>query len=458
MEEAIAAVLPYIQTYLNPQVIVTQGDSWEDSYFLRGLQNARDLGIPHIKLTHAARDLMWLAALDSTALRCKCLSTIYLYSILIMVNPAWNDIHVEFLIQAPRNSAGSFIRIIRSLERADFLGCSPSLTIELPSQVDSGLLHFLEKLKWLSDTPGKLTLRRRIQLHETTPHEAALRTVEAFYPRNPLLSHVLVLSPDMELAPSFFHYLMYIMLKYRHSTRSQTIHSNLFGVSLELPLLQLTNDEPSQQPNLDKTQFVTQNIPGSVPLFLWQAPNSNAALYFGDKWAELHSFLSQRLAVKDTAANSLEQEKVISKRYPAFLEFMHELLRARGYYLLYPALPVNGRLSIAKFHDDLFQIPEEFAKDKSESRSNGRQGLGSSEISLSEASTLMPLLDTFSLELPDISHLPLLSDQGKEMSELDFAHDAENYLREFRVRYGGCPEDLLVDDMSAEKLFCTEGS
>ncbi|KAL3451954.1 armadillo-type protein [Aspergillus insuetus] len=414
LEEAIAAVLPYIQTYLKPQVIVTQGDSWEDPYFLRGLQNARDLGIPHIKLTHAARDLMWLAALDSTALR------------------SWNDVHVEFLIQAPRNSAGSFISMIRSLERADFLGCSPSLTIELPSQVDSGLLQFLEKLKWLSETPGKLTLRRRIELHETTPHEAALRAVEAFYPRNPLLSHVLVLSPDMELAPSFFQYLMYIMLKYRHSTRSQTIHSNLFGVSLELPLLQLTNDEPFQQPNLDNTQFGKQNTPGSLPLFLWQAPNSNAALYFGEKWAELHSFLSQRLAAKDTATNSLEQEKVISKRYPAFLEFMHELLRAQGYYLLYPAFPVNGRLSIAKFHDDLFQIPEEFAKDKSESRLNGRQGLGSSERSLSEASTLMPLLDTFSLELPDISHLPLLSDRGKEISELDFAHDTENYLREFR--------------------------
>jgi 26S proteasome regulatory subunit N1 len=236
------------------------------------------------------------------------------------------------------------------------------------------------------------------------------------------------------------------------------MHSNLFGVSLELPLLQPTNDEPFQQPNLGKTQFAKQNTPGSLPLFLWQAPNSNAALYFGEKWAELHSFLSQRLAAKDTATNSLKQEKVISKRYPAFLEFMHELLRARGYYLLYPAFPVNGRLSIAKFHDDLFQIPEEFAKDSSESRSNGRQGLGSPERSLSEASTLMPLLDTFSLELPDISHLPLLSDRGKEMSGPDFAHETENYLGKFRVRYGGCPEDLLVDDMSAEELFCTERS
>ncbi|CEL03243.1 hypothetical protein ASPCAL04400 [Aspergillus calidoustus] len=438
MEEAVAAVLPYIQTYLKPQVLVTQGDSWEDSYFLRGLQKARNLGVPHIKLTHAARDLMWLASLDSTALR------------------SWNDVHVEFLIQAPRNSAGSIIKLIRSLERADFLGCSPSLTIELPSQVDSGLLHFLEKLKWLSDTPGKLTLRRRIGLHEMTPHEAALRAVEAFYPRNPLLSHVLVLSPDMELAPCFFHYLMYIILSYRHSTRSQTIHSDLFGVSLELPSLQLTNDEPFEQLNLDKTQFAKQNILGSLPLFLWQAPNSNAALYFGDKWAELHSFLSQRLAAKDTAGKPPKQEKVISRRYPAFLEFMHELLRARGYYLLYPAFPVNGRLSIAKFHDDLFQIPEEFAKDISESLSNGRQVFASSERSLSEASTLMPLLDTFSLEPPDISHLPLLSDRGKEISGSDFAHDTENYLRGFRVRYGGCPEDLLADNMSAEELFCKE--
>ncbi|KAL2821636.1 armadillo-type protein [Aspergillus granulosus] len=412
MEGAISAVLPYIQIHLRPQVIITQGESREDSFFLRGLQKTRDLGIPHVKLPHVARDLMWLAALDSNSLR------------------AWNDVQVEFLVQAPRNSAGSLIRLIRSLKRADFLGCSPNLTIELPSQVDPELLRFLERFDWFPNTPGKITIRRRIELHEITPSEASLRSVEAFYPRNPSLSHVLVLSPDMELAPSFFHYLMYTMLNYRHSARSKVLHSNLFGISLELPLSQPTNDEPFEQPNLDDTQFAKQNTPDTLPLFLWQAPNSNAALYFGDKWAELHSFLSHRLAAKDEATKSSQEEWLISKRYPAFLEYMHELLLARGYYLLYPAFSVKGRLSIAKFHDDLFQIPEEFAAGNSGSSS---RGLTPSERPLSDASTLMPLLDTFSLELPDISHLLLLSDHGKEVSDFDFARDTKNRRRKFRV-------------------------
>ncbi|KAL2853217.1 armadillo-type protein [Aspergillus pseudoustus] len=427
MEGAIAAVLPYIQTYLRPQVIITQGDSWEDSFLLRGLQRARVLGLPHIKLPRAAKDLMWLAALDGNALR------------------TWNEVEVEFLIQAPRNSAGSLIRLIRSLKRADHLGRSLSLTIELPSQADPELLRFLETFDWSPNMPGKITIRRRIGLHETTPSDATLRSIEAFYPRNPFLSHVLVLSPDMELAPSFFHYLMYTMLKYRYSTRSKMSHPNLFGISLELPSSRLTNDESSKQLNLDVSQYVEQNNPDTLPLLLWQAPNSNAALYFGDKWAELYSFLSRRFAAKDTATISVQEEKVISKRYPAYLEFMHELLRARGYYLLYPAFSAKGRLSIAKFHDDLFQLPEEFAEGSSESSSRGTEGPASAERTLSDSSTLMPLLDTFSLELPDITDLPLLSDLGNELSDSDLARDTETHLRNFRIRYGGCERSAPAD-------------
>ncbi|KAL2864672.1 proteasome regulatory particle base subunit RPN1 [Aspergillus lucknowensis] len=408
MEHAVAVVLPYIQAYLRPEILITQGDSWEDPFFMRGIQKAKELGIPHIKLPHAARDLMWLAALDSNALR------------------SWNDIQVEFLIYAAPDSAGSLIRLLRSLEHADFLGYTPSLTIELPSRVDPQLLGFLQELKWLPNTSSKVTIRRRVQLHTMDPNEASLRAVEAFYPRNPTLSHVLVLSPDVELAPSFFQYLIYTLLNYRYSTSSRMLSSKLMGISLELPSSRLTDTEPFKQPDIDETHFSNQNNPETLPLFLWQAPNSNAALYFGDKWVELHSFLARRLTAEEVAPGVSQDEKVISKRYPAFMEYLHELLRARGYYLLYPAFSAKGRFSVAKFHDDLFQFPEEF----SDGNSEGLQQPKSAEMLLSGAPTLMPLLDTFSLELPDTSRLPILTDRGEEISSLVLERETENYPSE----------------------------
>ncbi|KAL2829937.1 armadillo-type protein [Aspergillus cavernicola] len=412
MEQAVAAVLPYIQAYLRPQLIITQGESWEDTFFLRGIRKSRDLGIPHIALPHAARDLMWIAALDSKALQ------------------TWNDIHVEILIYASPNSAGSLMRLIRSLEHADFLGLSSSLTIELPSRVDSELLRFLKEMTWPPDTTSKLTIRRRLQLHEMSPSEASLHAVEAFYPKDPTMSHVLLLSPDMELVPSFYHYLMYTILKYRHSTRSDTLPSNLMGISLEPPSFHLTT-ESTKRPDIDRTQFSNRNTPDTLPLFLSQAPNSNAALYFGDKWAELHAFLARRLTT-EAGAVTLQAEKIISKRYPAFMEFLLELIRARGYYLLYPAFS-DRRFSLANFHDELFQTPEEFSEDNSEPPpSEALTKPTSLQNPLSGDATLMSLLDTFSLELPDISHLPVLSYRGEEMSETVFSQGTEEYVKDFR--------------------------
>ncbi|KAL4919755.1 armadillo-type protein [Aspergillus aurantiobrunneus] len=412
LERAIATVLTHIQAYLKPQALVTQRENMEEN-FSRGMRKTQDLQIPHIVLPHAAKELMWMAALDSDSLR------------------VWNDVHVEFLIYAAPGSAGSLIRLIRSLEHADLLGLSPSLTIELPSRVDPELLRFLNKMHWPSNTSSKFTVRRRIQSHKMSPGEASVRAVEAYYPRNPDLSHVLVISPDTELAPSFYHYLMYTMLKHRHSIRPSMLPPKLMGISLELPSSGLTDVEPFKPPDIENTQFLNRNAPETLPLFLWQAPSSNAALYFGDKWAELHSFLGCRLAAEEAGAETPLDENVVSKRYPAFMELLLELLRVKGYYLLYPAFSEKGKFSLATFHNELFRLPEEFL----DSSTEALQGSTSPERPLSQASTLMPLLEAFALELPDIALLPIISYNVEEMSDFVFSQHTEEYQRNFRARF-----------------------
>ena len=72
MKRSVIGGLQNIQTYINPEVIITQGRSWEDSFFWDGVEVfSQEHDIPHVGLSAASRDLMWIASLDSQALRCR---------------------------------------------------------------------------------------------------------------------------------------------------------------------------------------------------------------------------------------------------------------------------------------------------------------------------------------------------------------------------------------------------
>jgi 26S proteasome regulatory subunit N1 len=77
MEQAVTTALPYIKAYLRPQVLITQGELLEDLFFTRGIRESQNIGIPHIALPRTARELMWMATLDSHALRSKYRSALY---------------------------------------------------------------------------------------------------------------------------------------------------------------------------------------------------------------------------------------------------------------------------------------------------------------------------------------------------------------------------------------------
>ncbi|KAJ5558491.1 hypothetical protein N7535_008704 [Penicillium sp. DV-2018c] len=441
MGRAVKAGLQTIHTYIRPEVIITQGRGWEDVPFSRGVElYSRESLTPHIALSTASRDLMWIASLDSAALR------------------VWNDIHIEMVVHAPSESSGSLIRLVQSLDAADFLGSAPSLTIELPQRVDPELLRFLEELDGSSQIAGRISIRRRIMPQDMDPIESSIRTVEAFYPRDPNVTHLLMLSPQTELAPSFYHYLKFAVLNYKHSARGNRIFSNLIGISLELP---------SSKPTADSQQFVPPIMTSKgkdkiLPAFLWQAPNSNAALYFGDTWAEFHSFLANRLSTPESVA--APKGKLVSERYPAFMEHLLEMIRAKGYFLLYPGFPGPKSHSIATVHSELYQVPEEFRTNDLASPDQGSKndptqplpgstGLGSVEAPLDRATTIIPLLDLYSSGLPDLDQLPLLSYEGDELTAATYTERTREYAKQFRVNYGGCATDSKTDEPSGD-LFC----
>lgn len=361
----------------------------------------------------------------------------------------WNDIRVDIVIHASQ-SAGSLARLLRSLDAADYLGFTPKLTVELPPQLDQ--TDLLGQVNALTQLKEQITLRRRIQPHFMDPVEASLRTVESFYPLNPGVSHLLMLSPDTEVAPSFYHYLKYSILAYKQSARAST--SKLVGISLELP---------STKPTIKEDPFLppsSEAKPGSIPLFLWQAPNSNAALYFGDKWAEFHSFLSDRLDISESKASVPSSEKLVSTKYPSFMEYLLEMMRAKGYYILYPSFSGNGASSLVTTHQDLSQSPEEFIRETNHGVSENKDvddiEMMPPRKAPNQESTIMTLFDTFDLGFPDMETLPLLSFDGEQLTQEKLTQQTKEYSQQFRNHYGGCSNKQEGTGYSPGDLFCLE--
>lgn len=192
---------------------------------------------------------------------------------------------VNIVIHAQPSTSGSFIRLLQSLKKADFFSLvPPQLTIELPHEIDEPTRHYLQNFHWPpvpdQDIGNLLTLHHRIPQHGLTAEENSIRSLESFWPADPLTSHVLILSPQVELSPLFFHYLKYTMLEYKYSLSKAFINLNLLGISLDVPLNYLNGTSKFVPPLINKT--TGDNVKLEVPSpFLWQAPNSNAQLYFG---------------------------------------------------------------------------------------------------------------------------------------------------------------------------------
>ena len=278
-------------------------------------------------------------------------------------------------------------------------------------------------------------------------------------------SHVLLLSPQIELSPLYYHYLIYHLLEYKYSTHGNGIKTspNLMGISLELPTHLLNDSEPLIPPLMEPSTRKRRTSREPTP-FLWQAPNSNAALYFGDKWMEFHSFLTARLSKPPTT-----RTKLISKTHPSWLEFLLELMSARRYSLLYPGFSMDDDDAIATVHDELYQVPEEFPRESFTPplmpELNPDEPLSlvyekkrpppNTEHSLL-SSTLLSTLPN-SGNLPEIPDLPLLAFDGFTLTQKEANDDAWTFTEAYRHDIGGCEPEAEIskrEPNSALDLFC----
>ncbi|OTA63642.1 hypothetical protein K449DRAFT_432950 [Hypoxylon sp. EC38] len=463
MENAVFRAFHHIFNYMHPQAILIDGSSNEEPFFLRAAQqHSKAKKNTLIELPRgSAKRLEWLTKLDSQALR------------------MWNKIHMDILIHAVPGASGSLIRLLRSLSAADYTSSSvPHLTIELPHDIDPPTKRFLETFTWPPTHVYNPTNARHLSLRHHIPHqriseeESSARFLESFWPAQPEHSHVLVLSPQVELSPDFFHYLKYSLLEYRYSAISTYQHwdRRLFGISLEQPLQLLDGKKSLSLPSVLKSTRSGDAADGEISTsFLWQAPTSNAVLFLGEKWMELHDFVSRSLEAKQELdpVPALLSEKLVSTQYPSWLEHAFRLARARGYWMLYPG--EDTARNLATVHSELNRIPEEYATQENskplladdaseEEIENVRQKIRfGTEIPLAPVS----LLDSLPNEgnLRPFGDLPILTWDGQSTDFEELNSLSAKYAAEFKEIVGKCGKESAdkkkeKENLSTQDLFC----
>ncbi|KAF2024569.1 hypothetical protein EK21DRAFT_104588 [Setomelanomma holmii] len=440
-QSAVVGALSHVHSFLHPQVAIMDDSLLEDGFFVRGIRAKTDaLNIPLVEVPKdKADDLMWMTRLDAGSLS------------------SWHRPTVDILIQVPPDSS-SVLRLLQSIKKADYSGLKPPrIILELPTQLDVSVKRHIENFKWPLHTAtpsagSSVTLRRRILTHRTTQEDAAIRFLELFYPANTANSHVLLLSPQAQLSPLYFHYLHYALLEYKYSSFGQEDSSDMMGVSLELPSVLLDGKSKLPLPTLDdmytnryKRLFPTAP---STP-FLWQAPNSHATLFFGDKWAELHSYLGNRVIKHQEGPKMASRIKLITESLPAWTEYMLEFMRARGYSLLYPTMSSETLVTV---HNELYHMPEEYtpASDKQDSTTliaDADEPFLRAEIPPRPPNNPEPpLIGSKSLhlalpfdgDLPEVPHMPRMLYDGQLVHITNVSKVAREYADKFREEVGGC--------------------
>ncbi|OAG10251.1 uncharacterized protein CC84DRAFT_1161230 [Paraphaeosphaeria sporulosa] len=456
-ELSVMAAMTHINTFLHPQAAIVDDALSEDGFFTRGVRAKTEaLHMPLIEIPKDKLDsTMWITRLDAGSLR------------------SWNLPTVDILIQVPPDSA-SVARLLKSIRSADYSGLNlPHITLELPADLDETVEQFLDEFSWPpSGHQSHITTRRKIGNQRATQEESAVRFLELFYPSSKN-SHLLLLSPQAELSPQYYQYLIFTLLEYRYSTYAEDDAAGVMGVTLELPSVLLNGEtklNPPKPPEMHSPRYSelfadTKSVP-----YLWQAPNSHATLYFGDKWAELHSFLSNRVAKQSKAP---QRKKLVSETLPAWMEYTLEFMRARGYALFYPG--ATSEEALVTIHNELYHMPEEFASPKARHGDDGtalpiqtnepflRGDIAAPTPKLSENKVVshsrpLHLILPFEGDLPEIPHLPYLLHRGDLIPHSNVSSIAETYAAEYRKVIGGCTiptgKHRKIAAGSARDLFC----
>ncbi|KAF5022244.1 hypothetical protein F66182_5683 [Fusarium sp. NRRL 66182] len=439
---AVLRAFYYINNFMHPQAIVVDSTNAEEDYFLKAVRDqilgsrSALIELPDKPETRLA----WISKLDASALS----------------------------VQAPAVGTANLQRLLTSLRRADKSALSvPQLTIELPPVIEKPLQSFLASFQWPSKASGQLpqsqmlSLRHRVASRKMDEEESSARFLESFWPSKPSHNHVLVLAAHTEVSPQFFNYVKYNLLHslYSHSSILQDWNDKTMGISFHSPSTLLDDATPLTVPAVDSS-----GEKGSSSPFFWQAPTSDAILFMGDKWVELHGYVS-RILEKQRARTETPAflAKSTSKKHPAWLDYVLQLSLLRGYVTLYPGPETAS--TILGAHSDLPTTPEEYLGEDEASES-GKADKATSRFDPASPVDMLATLPRQGDLLP-LGDLPLVSWSGKPTSLEELEVSSRELTKKFRQEVGECPPTDADDedewgqprrDKDAGDLFCKSKS
>lgn len=429
LARGIQGAFGHMQRALSLNAVFFDDSRREEDYMRSALAKAaRTAGVAAIQLPLAES---WMLALGGNSLR------------------YWKKLQIDIIIRVQPESAGSLIRLLRGLQSADYGELSlPRIVLDLPPRTDPHILEHIQGFVWPPGSPtaeSKLIIRHRVDDNVLSHGAASVQAVESFYPIDPDSSHLLVLSPSVELARNFYQLLVYLVLEYRYSQPAAGLADNLMGVSL-----------------LNTLQESDRND----PVVLSQSLHGEAALFFGDKWAEMHQYLSLRLMADPQLSSVVEPDRLTDKQEATWVKLATEMMRAQGYVMLYPRASDNGS-ALAVLHTELQQPPEE--QPDQEPAPTEVLDLGTekgaltakvieSEFALGaralSRASLLTLLNSDQSRVAPLHHIPLISHQGKPIDTRTLQAQAIAYARQLAVNVGGCPPSQPVEPGDLGLLFC----
>lgn len=449
---AIESVINHFAQALRPSSFIVDETQMAQALFRNAVNNKLDsIWTPLVTIPdHTSSMTDWLRAIDGRSLALV------------------NRIQIDIVITPYKNSAGCLIRLLNSIRGADYAGLPrPHITVEIPNDVDPAALRYLENFRWpqaYHDTTGQLTLRRRMAPAQTNSAAASLRTLESFYPPSNPMSHVLVLTPDVELSPNYLQYLMYLMLEYKYGRNGERLTSSLMGISLFAPSTALHDED---QEHTDGRNHNT--------ILLRQSTTNVASLYFGDKWVELQDYLTHRLR-QDPALSKTVSGVTQLDSQPAWLSQLSELMQARNYFMLHRAIPTSNNFDpnaqIALWHPEAHQSPEEYwtppvppAQTAIPSFTDSTILTGDEPTSdqprHEQSSKVLPVTSLLGLKdreiLPFDSELPMFGADGKMIDLVEAEVRANAFADRLSLELGGCKSSETRDEKkigTVGYLFC----
>jgi hypothetical protein len=211
----------------------------------------------------------------------------------------------------------SLKRLCAALRGADYLGDTVAIRFVMDAGADIETRRLVAAFEW---PHGPKTTSVRAE------HAGlAITVVESWQPTTDESEYAVLLEDDIEVAPSFYAWLKYALLMYRHGEPAAR-DPRLIGVSLYTPRI-VEVARPRRRLDL----FAEL---GGQP-FLQQLPCSWGALFFPEQWRAFRDYLLLRMTQEPPVVVYMPGS-VVHGWKGSWKKYLIELMYARAQWMLYP--------------------------------------------------------------------------------------------------------------------------